>query len=632
MLAGDPVLAGVERMLELADRLCAASPLVVVAEDLQWADEASVLVWNRLSRAARQAPMLVVGSLRQSPARDDLAQLRRGVAARGGHVLTLGPLAASEVTDLVGKVVGGRPGRRLTEVTGQAGGNPLYARELADALVRGERVRVIEGIAEFADQTADVAVPASLADVISARLASLSEDALGVLRWAAVLGQEFSVTDLKVVTGLAASDLIEVITEAVAAGVTAEAGPRLRFGHGLIRDAVYASMPASLRSALHLQAARALAEAGAAPERVAVQLVAVPGATDGWVRDWLAKTAPVLAYRAPKVTADLLRAALFELADDDPDRELLETVLVQVEFLLMRDDEVETVGRHLLASARDPDRAAEIAWLVAYTVMRTARPAEAASMVEQELTRPGLSDVHAARLKALYAMTLVGTGRVEAAIDMATSALASAQAIGDRFAAGYALQGLMWRLYHGRDFAGLLDRIDETLDIIGDDPQTIDLRLMLLMNRFSMLDTLDRRDDALATAQQTLALGERVGTSRLGEIRSYLAAVYFDAGQWDDADAQLENAIAAPEPELHKVLARATSRLDRRAPGRFRRAGRAPHRHQEHPGHRHRLGKAGGRGLPGPGAGGRARWSGRRGRGGARGVHWILISLSPSAT
>jgi hypothetical protein len=60
VLAGDPVLAGVERLLELADRLCAASPLVVVAEDLQWADEASVLVWNRLSRAARQAPMLVV--------------------------------------------------------------------------------------------------------------------------------------------------------------------------------------------------------------------------------------------------------------------------------------------------------------------------------------------------------------------------------------------------------------------------------------------------------------------------------------------------------------------------------------------------------------------------------------------
>jgi len=561
VLAGDPVLAGVERMLELADRLCAASPLVVVAEDLQWADEASVLVWNRLSRAARQAPILMVGSLRQASARDDLAQLRRGVAARGGQIMSLGPLAAPEVSDLVGKVVGGRPGRQLATLTQHAGGNPLYARELADALVRGERVRVIEGVAEFTDQAADVGVPVSLAGVISARLASLSEDAIAVLRWAAVLGQEFSVIDLKVVTGLDASDLIEVITEAVTAGVAAEAGPRMRFRHGLIREAVYESMPVSLRSALHLQAARALADAGAAPERVAAQLVAGPGAADGWVRDWLTKAAPLLAYRAPKVTADLLRAALFEMAADDQDREMLETVLVQVEFLLMADDEVERVGRQLLASAHDPDRAAEIAWLVAYTVMRTARPAEAASMVEQALTRPGLSDVHAARLNALYSMTLVGTDRLDQGVEVATSALASAQAIGDRFAAGYALQTLMWRLYHSRDFTGLLDRTDEALDVIGDDPQTIDLHLLMLMNRFSILDALDRRADALATAQQALALGERVGTSRLSEIRSYLAAVYFDAGQWDDANAQLENAVASTEPELHKVLARALAAL-----------------------------------------------------------------------
>ncbi|HET7014928.1 MAG TPA: AAA family ATPase [Streptosporangiaceae bacterium] len=560
VLAGDPVLAGVERMLELADRLCATRPLLVVAEDLQWADEASVLVWNRLSRAARQAPMLVVGSLRPAPARDDLAQLRRGVTARGGHIMTLGPLAPPEVTVLVGKVVGARPGRRLEELTGQAGGNPLYARELADSLVRSDRVRVIEGVAEFADHDAEVAVPVSLAGVISARLASLSEDATGVLRWAAVLGQEFSVSDLRVVTGLDASDLIDVIAEAIAADVAAEAGPRMRFRHGLIRETLYESMPASLRSALHLQAARALADAGAAPERVAAQLVAGPGVADRWVRDWLAGAAPVLAYRAPKVTADLLRSALADLTDDQ-DREPLEAVLVQVEFLLMRDEEVETVGRKLLATAHDPDKAAEIAWLVAYTVMRTARPAEAAEMVEQALARPGRSDVHTARLNALYAMTLVGTGRVEVADEVAAAALASAQAIGDKFAAGYALQGLMWRMYHGRDFAGLLDGIDEALEVIGDDPQTIDLRLMLLMNRFSMLDTLDRRDEALATAQRTLALGERVGTSRLSEIRSYLAAVYFDAGQWDDANAQLENAIAAPEPEIHKVLARALAAL-----------------------------------------------------------------------
>ncbi len=561
VLSGDPVLAGVERMLALADRLCAAGPLVVVAEDLQWADEASVLVWHRLSRAAQQASILVVGSLRPTPARDDLAQLRRGVTSRGGHVLTLGPLATPEVTDLVGRAVGGQPGRRLAKLAERAGGNPLYARELADALVRGDRVQVTGGVAELADQAAVMGVPVSLAGVISGRLASLGENAVAALRWAAVLGQEFSVTDLKLVSGLAAGELIEVVQEAVATGVAAEAGMRLRFRHGLIRQVMYESMPASLRSELHLQAARALADAGAAPERVAAHLVAVPEITDRWVWNWLTKTAPDLAYRAPQVTADLVRGALDQIAEDDADRELLEAVLVQVEFLLLHDDEVEGVGRRLLATARDPDRTADVAWLVAYTLMRTARPADAALMIEQALTRPGLSEAHTARLEALHAMTLVGTDRVDEAMKVASKALASAQAIGDRFAAGYALQTLLWPVHHAHDFAGTVDRIDQALEVIGDDPQTIDLHLLLLMNRFSMLNVLDRRAEALITAQQALALGERVGTSRLTEIRSYLAAVYFDGGQWDDAMAQLETAVAAPEPELHKVMARGIAAL-----------------------------------------------------------------------
>jgi AAA ATPase domain len=383
VLAGDPVLAGVERMLVLADRMCAAGPLVVVAEDLQWADEASVLVWHQLSRAARQAPLLVIGSLRPASGRDDLAQLRRGMTARGGHVMTLGALAAPEVTELMGEAVGGRLGPRLAKLAERAGGNPLYARELADALVRGEQVQVTAGVAELTGLAADMKVPESLAGVISARLASLSEGATAVLRWAAVLGQEFSVIDLEVVTGLETGDLLEFVQEAVTAGVAAEAaGPRMRFRHGLIREAMYQGMPASLRSALHLQAARALADAGAPPERVAAQLVAAPEVTDRWVRDWLAKAASILAYRAPQVTGDLLRRALAQLTDDRQDRELLETVLVQVEFLLLNDEEAERAGRRLLASTRDPDRAAQVAWLVAYTVMRTGRAGDAALLVE----------------------------------------------------------------------------------------------------------------------------------------------------------------------------------------------------------------------------------------------------------
>jgi hypothetical protein len=69
VMSGDPVLAGVERLLAVVDRLCAGSPVVLVAEDLHWADEASVLVWYRLCRAAGQMPLLLAGSWRTGTGR-----------------------------------------------------------------------------------------------------------------------------------------------------------------------------------------------------------------------------------------------------------------------------------------------------------------------------------------------------------------------------------------------------------------------------------------------------------------------------------------------------------------------------------------------------------------------------------
>src|SRR5260370_16857034 len=117
---------------------------------------------------------------------------------------------------VVGHIVGGRPGPRLTDLVGRAGGNPLYARELADGLMRQGQIRVEAGAADLtgelaAGESALARVPESLAGAIAGRLAHLAEDVVTVLRWAAVLGHEFSVTDLQVVTRRPAGDLPDII-------------------------------------------------------------------------------------------------------------------------------------------------------------------------------------------------------------------------------------------------------------------------------------------------------------------------------------------------------------------------------------------------------------------------------------
>jgi len=591
---GDPVAAGVERLLAQVDRLCAVSPVVLVAEDLQWADEASLLVWQRLASAVRQLPLLLAGSWRPGPGRDELGRLRRGLGARGGTVLSLGPLAPREFSQLAGRLAGGRPGRRLAGVVRRAGGNPLYARELVDALVREGQVRVAAGVAELVGPggPGGLEVPASLAAAIGARLGALRPQTAGVLRWAAVLGQEFTVADLAVVTGQSAGQLVGVIEEAMTAGVVGEtadagvtaegtgAGPRLAFRHGLIRQVLYDGMPQPLRQASHLQAAQALAAVGAAPERVAAQVTAAPEPTAAqpvvapeaggeWLLGWLASIAPVLTYRAPAVAAMLLRGALSQIPDGDPRREGLEIALVTVAFLLGQAEEVERVARPLLARTADPDRAAQAAWLLAYTLSQNGRTSEAAAVAETALARPGISGIWASRLLARQAMTMNVLGQRDDAAELGGQALADAERAGDRFAAGYALHALSTVAYHRRDHAAYLRHIDRALALIGDDPQTSDLRLLLLSNRTGMLEDLDRRDEAGATIRQALDLAEKAGTPRLATICVAAAEHYFVVGQWDDALAVLETATASPGfnyiPYLHGLVALIAGHRDDRA-------------------------------------------------------------------
>jgi DNA-binding CsgD family transcriptional regulator len=585
-MGGDAVAAGVERLLAAVDRFCAESPVVLVVEDLQWADEASLLVWLRLRRSVSQLPLLLVGSCRPDEGAA-VARLRRGAADRGGVVLDLGPLGEADARELAQGLAGGRPGRRLAGVLAQAGGNALYARELVDGLVREGRVRVSGGVAELSGG-GGVRVPVSLAAAIQGRLGAMAEDAVRVLRWGALLGVEFSVGDLEVVSGRSAGELMPVVDAAVGAGVLVEAGVRLGFRHGLIRQVLYEGMPAGLRAALHVQAARMLAGAGAAPERVAAQLVPAgldpdlasgltgwadpagqspgPGSdpvhelpvlevpADEWVVAWLAEAAPVLIYRTPLVAAELLRGVLGQLRRSDARRAGFEASLVAALFRLRRYGEAERAGVRLLASDADPQRVADTSWLVAYAMIRTDRAAEALARLTKDVARPELSGAQRARLRALQAITLNLTDEIDQGERVGRQALAEAEQAGDRLATGYALHALHLVSAFRREQSRRLEYCEKGLSLVEMDPQATDLRLLLLGNKALGLSELDRQAEAIDTARQALTLAERTGAPRIHVIRGALAIMYFDTGDWDDALAELDQASAAVDQAYTRQL------------------------------------------------------------------------------
>jgi DNA-binding CsgD family transcriptional regulator len=257
-----------EQLIALTIDETSVQPTVLVIDDLHWADPASVKLWGRLARTAHQVPLLLIGITRPVPQREDLLALRRAVDDAGRVHLT--SLPQSAVADLVGALVGGRPDIGLLALAASAAGNPLYLTEMLAALARSGGISVTP---TGAVHLAAGAVPDSLPGAIADRLGFVSAPTREVLRAAALLGVDFAITDLTAVLGRTVAALVPALDEARAIGVLTDSGNSLAFRHPLIREALYAEMPASVRAAWHREAGHALASAGAAPDRVARQLL-----------------------------------------------------------------------------------------------------------------------------------------------------------------------------------------------------------------------------------------------------------------------------------------------------------------------------------------------------------------------
>ena len=297
-----------EQLLALVAEESAVRPVVLVIDDLQWADPASVTLWGRLARTARQAPLLLIGTARPVPHRDDLLALHR-LAGDDGRIQLTG-LADPAVADLVAVLAGGRPDGSLLRLAEGAAGNPLYLTELVAALMRGSNLTLTPaGTAALADGTdlggqpgssGPGSIPGSLSAVIADRLGFVTGPVRDVLRAAALLGVDFEISDLAIVLGRGLPELLPAVDEARVAGVLAESGSSLGFRHPMIRAALYEEMPAAVRAAWHRDAARALAAAGAPPERVARQLLCAADGSgaaevvDERMLDWLVRTADQL--------------------------------------------------------------------------------------------------------------------------------------------------------------------------------------------------------------------------------------------------------------------------------------------------------------------------------------------------
>ena len=240
-------------------------PALVLLDDLQWSDDATLELLGGLAPALAELPVLVVGAYRSDeiprthPIRRLRSDLRRG---RALHELALEPLDVRSTAMLVERALGGTPSDALRRtLQDRTQGVPFFIEELAAALVADDRIVVGPAGLELVEAV-DVPVPETIRDAVLLRASGLSDAACAASEAAAVAGSSF---DLELVAGLSN----EVgFTELMEVGLITETrGGTAAFRHALVRDALYENVPWLRRRVLHRQLAEALearGESGAA--------------------------------------------------------------------------------------------------------------------------------------------------------------------------------------------------------------------------------------------------------------------------------------------------------------------------------------------------------------------------------
>lgn len=279
-----------------------SGPLVVVLDDLHWADMASLRLLAYLADTVEGSALLVVCSFRQHEA-SALADTLAALARTGATRVALTGLTVEDTTTLVNGMTGRQVSRcTAAQLRTRTEGNPFFLRELAGLLVAEHDP----------DQPETAPVPPPVREVVLRRIARLPGDAPEMLSVAAVIGQHFDIEILAEVVSAGVETTLEAIDAAVAAGVVVEDEHRLGwfgFTQALVAEALYEAVGRLRRIHRHHRIGKVAARRWAGRDEHAGEIA----------RHWFlaAELDPAIAAQASSYAAVAARAAVARLAPED---------------------------------------------------------------------------------------------------------------------------------------------------------------------------------------------------------------------------------------------------------------------------------------------------------------------------
>jgi hypothetical protein len=317
--------------------------------------------------------------------------------------------------------LGRPPSPGLRRMLAGVGGNPFFATQILDGVVRG---------------TADEAggdVPAEFVLGVRRRVQEAGDAAAELLRVAAVFGGPLPVGEaVGLLAGWSSGQMLAAVDEAVRAGVLdLDGAQRLTFRHDLIREVVYADLGEGLRRDLHGRWGRYLSAHAGDPVAVAAHAREAITVGDADNAGLLAEAADRMASAMPETAADLILAAFRALRPNQQGWFALGRRAVELLSLVQHCSAAIEVADLLLAHLDDAEAVGEIEIAVSRALWLAGRWRDAVTRSAEALARPGISRPLRARLTGLYALALSRVEPAAVAGPVADKALREADRLDD---------------------------------------------------------------------------------------------------------------------------------------------------------------------------------------------------------
>lgn len=548
-----PELRGqiVDAFVDSVRKRAHVAPVVLVVEDVQWADAGTLAVLRELMELGQMDPLTVLVTLRGAPRSRPLDRFLGQVVPRLAMHLSLEGLPPAAVDTLVVHLLGQPQGEALADYVGRAAGNPLFVIELLDALAEQGSLTATDAAGSGVVDVEHSSLPPSMRMTVLRRLSTLPAAALETLRIAALLGTAFSVEDLAAAVEEPPLKVLQLLREPLRLGWIEGGGTRLVFRHDLVREALTEDTPEAVRRTLHREIARRLLAVGRDPAEVASHLLLGAHAPDPQAAAWLRETGHRALSREPTVAVELLAGAA-RLDPDGTERDAVELELGLALLWAGRIGEGETTLRSLLERPHDPAVDAEAGLALARSQLLSGATAQALEVLGDVAARTS-DPVARVRLAAERSLAHIYRG------ELSEAATAAAEVLDDDVPQDEAhclARGVRASLLAiAGHFEEALAHADEAVAIATASSERETSRIPPQLFRASVLIDSDRFDEGRRDLEIARRISEGLGSAWDQPVQHLISArAHLFSGGLDDAVAESETALRLSEEEGVHVM------------------------------------------------------------------------------